>query len=371
MNQNKEVRISKASSGRLPLSWENFNANNNTWRLTDMRIKLLLVAVMAFTLFATACSGDAKEKLPIKFSDTQFESLWINNAIAQFVIEHGYGYPVESVELTTPLMQVALAEGDVDIMMELWQQNFIDNYNEEIAKGSYINIGPTYEGGPQFFVIPKATADEHNIRTIDDLKKNWKLFEDPEDSSKGEFHNCPIGWQCAEINRAKIFAYGMDEFFNIKSGGSAAALDAALVGAQKKNNPVVGYYWAPTSIMGAYEWQVIEEPLYTEACWAEVAKGQDDATYIAKEACAYEVLPIDKGIHKSLPDRAPEVVEMLEKMNVGLQPINVTAAWAVDAEIQGVWEKAAIYYLNNYEDRWTTWMPAENAKKIKEALAAK
>jgi glycine betaine/proline transport system substrate-binding protein len=56
-------------------------------------------------------------------------------------------------------------------------------------------------------------------------------------------------------------------------------------------------------------------------------------------------------------------------MNVGLQPINVTAAWAVDADIQGDWEQAAIYYLQNYEERWSTWMPSDEAEKVRDALA--
>ena len=327
----------------------------------------LLAAMSAMVIFA-ACSSEPEVKPTIRVSDRGFESGWINNAIFKFVVEKGYGYPVETVELTTPLMQVALAEGDIDVTMEMWQQNFIDNYNEQIAAGNYVNLGPTYEGGPQFFMVPKYTADEYNIKTVDDMKKHWKLLEDPEDPSKGQFINCPIGWQCAEINRAKLEAYGLDEFFNIYSGGTGAALDAALVGAQKKNKPVFGYYWAPTSIMGAYECTVLEEPPYTDACWEEVAKGQNDPNYTPKQACAYETLPVDKGANEALSDKAPEVVEMLKKMNVGLQPLNTTSAYTV-ANFEAQWDKAAIYYLQNYEDRWTTWMPAENVKKVKEALA--
>ena len=333
-------------------------------------LSLIVGALLILSGFAAACSSEPEIKPTIKFSDTQFESLWINNAIAKFIIEKGYGYPVETVELTTPLMQVALAQGDIDVNMEAWQQNFIDNYNEEIAKGSYSNLGETYEGGPQFFMVPKATADEYNIKTVEDMKKHWELVKDPEDSSKGEFINCPIGWQCSEINRAKIQAYGLDEFFNIISGGAQASLDAALVGAQKKNEPVFGYYWAPTSIMGAYEWTILEEPAYSKECWEEVAKGQEDASYTPKQACAYETLPVDKGVSKDMLDKAPDVVEMLKKMNVGLTPINKTAAWAAETDIQGDWSKAAVYYLQNFEDRWTTWMPADNAKKVKDGLAS-
>ena len=121
-------------------------------------LMLMVGALLILSVFGAAC-GEEGPKPTIRVSDQQFESLWINTAIFKFVVENGYGYPVETVELTTPLMQVALAQGDVDVTLEMWQQNFIDNYNEEIAKGSYVNLGPTYEGGPQFFIIPKATAD--------------------------------------------------------------------------------------------------------------------------------------------------------------------------------------------------------------------
>ena len=35
--------------------------------------------------------------------------------------------------------------------------------------------------------------------------------------------------------------------------GSSAALAATLVGAYKKGEPWVGYYWAPTPILGKYD----------------------------------------------------------------------------------------------------------------------
>ena len=33
------------------------------------------------------------------------------------------------------------------------------------------------------------------------------------------------------------------------------------------------------------------------------------------------------------------------------------------------YSKAGVYYLRNFEDRWTTWVPADVAKKVKDALA--
>ncbi len=333
------------------------------WKWTGV-----LFVALTVLLLTVACGEE--EKPTLRLADTQFESLWINNAVAQFIIENGYGYPTETIETTTPIAQATLANGEIDIWMELWQQNWIDNYNEETAKGNIINTGMTYEGGPQFWVVPKYTADEHNLRTVDDLKDPQiaKLFQDPEDSSKGGFINCPIGWQCEAINEAKFEAYGLDQYYNVITPGSAGALDAALAGPQKKQEPVFGYYWAPTALMGLFEWQVLEEPSYSNECWEEVAKGQDDRSYTPKQACAYETLPIDKGVTKTLPDRASDVYEMLKKMVVGLDAINKTAAWSNENDVQD-YSKAAVYYLQNFEDRWTTWMPSDKVKKVKEALA--
>jgi len=61
------------------------------------------------------------------------------------------------------------------------------------------------------------------------------------------------------------------------------------------------------------------------------------------------------------------VVEMLERMNVGLEPLNDILGWADKNEVQD-WEKAAIYYLQNYEDRWKTWVTPKAYERIKKAL---
>lgn len=340
--------------------------------MRPIRSAVLIAISTVVVLAAAACGGEETETKPtIRLADTQFESGWINNAIAEYVIEKGYGYPVESVIVSTFVAQATLASGDLDLMLELWQQNNPEWYEKETAAGNVINMGMTYEGGPQHWMVPKWVAEQYNIRTIEDMKRPEvvKLFPDPEDPNKGVFTDCIIGWNCEAINKAKFKAYGLDQVYNRLTPGSAAALDAALAGAQKKKDPIFGYYWAPTSMMGTYEWQVIEEPAYTDECWAEVTKGIDDNNYVPKLACAYEVLPVEKGINKGLQTKAPDVVEMLKKMNVGLEPLNKTAAWAIENNIQGNWEKAAIYYLQTFESRWTTWVPSDVSKKIKEALA--
>lgn len=328
----------------------------------------VLVMTVGLGIGITGCAAGDEDKSTILLADSQFESIWINNAIAEFIFEEGYDYPTESIQMTTVIWQVGLPKGDVDIVMELWQQNQIDWYNEEMAEGTIENLGMTYEGGPQFFIIPTWVHEQYDINTIKDMKEHWELFKDPEDSSKGYFLNCIIGWQCAAINDVKLEAYGLTDYYNIISPGSSGALEAGLSGPQMRENPVFGYYWAPTALMGMYDWYILEEPEYDEDIWNEIIVAKDDPSKrpLAR-AVAYETLPVDKGIWTGLRDKAPELIPVLEKMNVGLEAINKTAAWAKENEVQD-WSLAAHYYLNNFESRWKTWVSNDAYKKIKAAL---
>ncbi len=338
-------------------------------RFSWKRGLLLFTALVMTVTLVTGCAA-GEEKPTIKFADNQFESLWINDAIAKFIIEEGYGYPVETIEMTTPIAQVSLAQGDVHVWLEMWQQNWIENYNEEVAAGNIENMGAIYEGGPQMFVIPQWMADDYNIVTVFDMKDHWELVKDPEDSSKGLFHNCIIGWQCQAINLVKLEAYGLLDYYNVLEPGSAGALEAAMEGPMKKGDPVFGYYWSPTQLMEKYDWYILEEPPYDAAVWEQIMAAVDDPTLRPlSEACAYEVLPVDIGINPSLRDIAPDVAAMLEKMFVGSWPLYYTAQWAKENEVQD-WELAAIWFLQNYEDEWKTWVTDDAYNKIKDALAA-
>jgi glycine betaine/proline transport system substrate-binding protein len=261
-----------------------------------------------------------------------------------------------------------LPEGNIDLNMELWHQNYVDWHNQHTEEGNIVNLGRTFEEGPQFFMIPQWVADQYDIETIFDMSGHWDLFMDPEDSTKGIFYSGIIGWEATNINAVKLEAYGLSKHYNPVSPGSEDSLEAVLDMAQERHQPVFAYYWAPTSMMGKYDWHILQEPAYAHECWENItAAVEDESLRPLDEACAYEAIPIDKGVHKSLLTKAPDVVDMLEKMNVGLDPLNQCLAWSDENETQS-WEAVTVYFLQNYEERWETWVTPKARDKIKEAL---
>ena len=332
------------------------------------RCPLPLVAFAVGLLVFWSCGFFREDGKPlIRAYDGQWQSIRVNNAIVEFIIEQGYGYPVESVEMTSQEMQAAMETGEINLNMEMWQQSRLDWYTEQLEKGNIINLGMSYEAGPQFFIIPKWVAEQHHIETVFDMEQHWRLFKDPRNISKGIFYNCIIGWRCDEINQVKLEAYGLTRYYNIFSPGSPAAMEAAFEGARMNHQPVFGYFWAPTALMGKYDWYILKEPPYTDQCWQKITAAINDRNLRPiDEACAYENLPVEKVIHKSLLKNARDVVEMLKKMVVGLEPLNKTLAWAKEND-RG-WDDAFLYYLKNYENRWKGWVTPQAYRRIDRAL---
>ncbi len=327
---------------------------------------LLLVAPLV-----AGCGGGAavEEKPTLKFSDTWYEGVWIPNAIASFILEEGYGYPpIETIEMSVAVAQVSLVKGDIDVWLDIWWWYYLTWYDPAIADGEIENLGPTIDPAPSFWVIPQWVHEEYNINTVEDMKDNWELFKDPEDPTKGLFINCPIGWSCQMINQVKLEAYGLMEYYNYIEP-TAGAQEAAMAGAQMKGDPVFGYYWAPTALMGMYDWYILEEPEYDADVWDKIMAAVDDGSLRPiDEACAYEAVSPVNGVWGGLREKAPDAVALFEKMNVGLEGVNKAAAYAKVNEIEN-WDEVAVWYLKEYESRWKTWVTTDAYNKIKDALA--
>jgi len=345
------------------------------------RFLLNLVSVLLLLILVENAFASQSDTSAIKFGDLQWQTIRINNAIAMFIIEHGYGYPVESVMLSTPVMQASLPKGDIDVSMEMWRYNIIDWYNEVISKGTVLDLGTLFETATEGWYVPRYVVEgdaERGIMpmapdlvSVFDLPKYKSLFKDPENPDKGLFLNAIMGWKASEISRVKLHAYGLADDFNIMEPGTTPALDTAIVSAYKKGQPILAYYWEPTWLMGGYDMIQLKEPEHTKACWAQIQKILDNDLPLSKvtqkAGCAFPNYAITKGVYAGLKERAPEIVAFLEKMNVGTVPLNKTAAYMEKEEVEA--EQAARWFFENYPDKWRSWLPENIVVRVEKTLA--
>lgn len=329
--------------------------------LRYFRIIFLIIPV----LYLSPCQKLDNNKT-IKLYDGRWESLYINNAIVKYILENGYGYKVETVELTSDVLQDAFNEGKIDVVLEFWEQNpslkkfFNRNTNA-------VNLGPIFGDGPQFWIIPKWVSDKYSIITVYDMKKHWHLFANPTNKSKGIFYCGVSGWSCVDINKLKMSAYGLDKYYDMVEHGSNIALDATYERSQEKHEPVFGYYWEPASLMGEYEWHKLEEPPYTDECWNSISKAISEKQKKISGACSYQDIPVYKIVHKKLIKSAPDAALFISSFSIGIEPLNKTCAWTKKTSREN-WDAGAKFYLKNNESSWKNWVSDKAYSKITMAL---
>lgn len=343
-------------------------------------IAVLMILVLMTTVLAAcggsqedsvdAASDDSESKETIVFAAQTWESALIHSNAAQFIVENGYGYKTDTIQGgTVPLVQ-GLVNGEIQVIMEMW----IDNstaYDEALANGDIIKLGvnfpdtdqgwyvPTYviEGDPERGIEPMAP----DLESVEDLPKYWELFKDPADPSKGLLVNCMVGWKCADTNETKLKAYGLDEYYNVLTPGSNAALAASLVSAYKQGEPWLGYYWEPTWVFAKYDLTKLKEPEQTEECTNSIAAGETDV------ACAYKKVDVYVGVSDDFKENGPEeIVTFLENYQSSLEATNDVLLYLEENEATP--EEAAIWMLKQHEDEWTQWVPDDVAAKVKAAL---
>ncbi|EKP94277.1 ABC transporter substrate-binding protein [Thermaerobacter subterraneus] len=367
--------------------------NTAAWRAADgrrraprVRTWALSLLTLVLFLFTAACgngargsgnTGDAPpaagdgngggaaagDKPTLVFGDFSWDSVQVHNRIAGFIIEHGYGYPVDyKFGDTIPILQ-GLQDGSVHITMEMWPDNIREAWQKALDSGKVLDLGQNYPESPQGWYVPayviKGDPERGiepmapDLRSVQDLERYWQLFEDPSEPGKGRFYNCPTGWVCSDINAQKLKAYGLDDHFTAFNPGSEAGLNTSITTAYRQGKPWVGYYWEPTWITGKYELIRLEEPAYSEECWN------------SGKACAYPPSQVLVAANSRLQDMAPDVVEFLKKYETTLD--QTAAALAYMEEQGGDPAGAAHWFLKTYHD-WEQWVPAEVHQRVKQAL---
>ena len=297
----------------------------------------------------------------IIFNDLNWTSALVQNRIAQYIVEEGYGYPTDVVfGSTLPLFQ-GLRKGDSHVTMEIWLPNQDEAWMEAQGMGEVVSVGESLSKDWQSaFIIPAYLQEQYpDLDSVEDLKDDQykALFATAETGDKARLVSCVIGWACEEVNAAQVIGYDLTDHVEIVNPGDGAALNADLYGAYEKGEPWLGYQWGTNDPALLLDLVRLEEPAYSDECW------------FTTKACAYEDATILIAVHPELPTRAPGVVDMLRAWDFDIDVYKAVAAWM--SENEGASESdTALWWLNSSQNVWGAWVSDEAAANISAALAA-
>ncbi len=296
------------------------------------------------------------EKSLIVFSDLNWTSAEIQTRIAKYIVEHGYGYPTDTISGDTISLWQGLINNDTDVTMEIWLPNQQEVWDEALEAGTVVDVGKSLEDNWQGFVIPQYIKDANpDLVSVADIPDHMDLFVTPDSNGKARLVTCIPGWQCEVVNANKIVAYGLEDTVELVNPGSGAALFADLESSYARGDAWIGYMWGPTKPSAELDLYILEEPAYSEECWA------DD------QGCAYPTAEIKIAVHETLIERAPELVQFFRRWDFTAQTHIATEAWMNDNNETP--DTAAIYYLQNFGDIWSEFVPEDIAARVNAALA--
>ncbi|MDF0749360.1 ABC transporter substrate-binding protein [Marinobacter sp. 71-i] len=276
---------------------------------------------------------------------------WASNAVvtgvAKFLMEQGYGCDVTVVPSDTVPAVTSVAEnGEPDIVTELWLNSAGEAYLELEEQGKIERVAEVLDpGGVEGWWIPTYLAEKHpELTTIEGVMENPELVG-------SRFNNCPSGWGCRVVSDNLIDALDLEssgiEVFN---HGSGETLASSMASAVQSKEPWFGYYWGPTVPLGKYDMTRVDLGEYKP----EVHTRNQTQNVENPGVSEFPAATILTSVTTDFKEREPEVAEMLSHMTFKTSTMSQLLAW-MDSNNASA-EEAAVYFLNNNSDEWSTWL---------------
>ncbi len=336
-----------------------------------MIIKSKTVAMLgtAALIGLTGVTGAVAQDMPgtgttIQMAQPSWDTGWFHTEVyVQLLEELGYDLP-DTMTLDNPIFYQSVAFGDVTMWVDGWFP--LHNTYRDSFDGQAEIVGAVAEGGAlEGYLVDKATADELNITSLEDFKRDEvKAAFDRNGDGLADMVACPPGWACEVNIEHQIDAYDLRDHVNlIKAGYSAAMADA--VAAYGAGESILFYTWTPN-------WTVNELVPGEDVVWIEVPEVSlpeemmdlvDAATMSGVEGCvadpcmlgfpASDIVPV---VNTAFLDDNPAVRTLMEEARVPLSDIYAQNA-AMNAGDDDIAAQAAAWIADN-RDMVDGWLDA-------------
>lgn len=326
----------------------------------------VLKCVAALSLAATALCGQASAQQPgdgVKVTPI-FPSIAEERFRGEVAMEglRELGYRVqEPKETEYGVMMMALANGDADFTVHLWDKLHDKFYQQAGGDRDMVKTGSIMPGVLQGYLIDKKTADAYHITSIADLKKPEiaKLF-DTDGDGKADMTGCNPGWGCELIIDHHMKAYGLQNSVKVNQG-SYFALMADTIARYKEGKPILYFTWVP-------QWIATVLVEGKDVVWLEVPKtdlpdGNNDVdTMYQGKNLGFAVDQVKAVLNKEFAEENPAALKFLSLMQISTadesaQNLKMQAGEKKPADI----EKHAKDWIAAHRQQFDTWLDESRA----------
>jgi glycine betaine/proline transport system substrate-binding protein len=272
------------------------------------------------------------------------------------------GYEVKAPKETEyATMMVALAYGDADFSVHLWDQLHATFYQKAGGDDTMVKAGVVIPGVLQGYLIDKKTAEAHNIKYLTDLKKPEiaKLF-DADGDGKADLTGCNPGWGCELVIDHHLKAYDLEKTVT-HNRGSYFALMADTIARYQQGESILYYTWVPQWIAGV----LVEgkDVVWLEVPHTDLPDGKNDVnTSFNGKNLGFAVDTVKAVLNKEFAEKNPAALKFLSQVQISTddesaQNLKMQKGENKNADI----DRHAAEWVAAHREQFDTWLTASRA----------
>jgi glycine betaine/proline transport system substrate-binding protein len=269
-----------------------------------------------------------------------------NTYIAKAVLEDELGCEVEITKIAEIPVFQAMADGEVDAVLEDWQHT--DEYQKYIEEaGTVVDGGPLGVEGHIGWFIPKYLMDEHpEFETWEGLKGQEELFKTAESGDQGMF----LGGDPSYVQKDKELIKALDLDLKHVTAGAEPAQVARWSQLYKQEKPVLFYWYTPQFYNQQYDLAEVKLPERTPDCKDDAKAGGNPEQY----KCAYDVTVIQKLFSKKFAESGSPAFDVLKRMELTNDDQEAVAKAIAGDKVDP--EQAGKDWVEQNQDKVQAWL---------------
>ncbi len=307
-----------------------------------------LFAGAAFVV-ASATSALAASTDPIKIAINEWTGQHISAHITGEVLKKA-GFKVEYVTAGAVPQFAAIAQGNLHLQPEVWDNNVGDIYPKAVKAGDIVMMGSLGLKPREGWMFPPYMKEKcPGLPAADALVKCAQAFGTAETFPKGRLITYPADWG----TRSKDLVSNAGLPFQAVAGGSEGAMIAEMKSAYAAKQPMLMMFWAPHWIHAELKLDWVDLPAAHADCGTDPKHGFDASK---TNDCGFAQANIGKIVWKGFKDKWPGAFKVVEKVSIDNATQN-SMMLQIDGKKRKLEEVVAEWLANN-EAKWKPWVAA-------------
>ncbi|MDB9312989.1 glycine betaine/L-proline ABC transporter substrate-binding protein ProX [Spirulina sp. CS-785/01] len=288
--------------------------------------------------------------------EEKFQTLIVDTAMEEL------GYEVEDPqEIEYATMHVAIANNDIQYSPVHWEKLHSDFYEESGGDEELERVGLVVPNLLQGYLIDKATADEYDITTLDQLQdpEIAALF-DSDGNGQANLTGCNPGWGCELVIEHHLDVYDLSETVE-HDQGQYSALVADTITRYEQGEPILYYTWTPLWVSNVLKpgedvvWLEVPETNLPEE---QGEMSAEDTTYEGKNL-GFAVDQMRVVANQEFIDENPAAERLFEEVQIPREDISAQNQLMQDGEdsVEDI-ERHVEEWISENQEEFDSWIEA-------------